>query len=74
MRTVRLIPLFAAAAVLGGCGLFGEQPEQHTVIDYESLDPGQGAESVGKYPYGHTGTRHSGTGQSEEDTETDTEK
>lgn len=67
MRAIFLGLLLIAASLTAGCGLFGKQPEDHTAIDYESLEPGQGAESVGGYPYGHTGTTHSGTGVEEDE-------
>jgi len=67
MRIILITLLLTAASMTAGCGLFGEQPKEHTVIDYESLDPGQGAETVGEYPYGHSGTSHSGTGVEKDD-------
>ena len=51
----------AGLMLLSACG---KTPSEHTVIDYESLEPrtGHGANSDPAYRYGHTDRRHEGTG------------
>lgn len=60
---LRIVILLAGLLSLTGCGLFGETPKEHTVIDYESLEPTQyGTEGASTYRYGHTDAQHHGTG------------
>ena len=42
-RPIRVFVLAAAAGLLlSGCSLFGKGPKQHTVIDYQSIEPQKG--------------------------------
>jgi hypothetical protein len=54
----------AGVSLLSGCSLFGMGPSQHTVVDYESLEPGigHGADYDEQTRYGRVSTTKSRTG------------
>jgi hypothetical protein len=63
----RFLLAFGCAAgfsLLSGCSLFGMGPSQHTVVDYESLEPalGHGADYDEQTRYGRVSTTDSRTG------------